>query len=153
MTFWSACFTAGLDLHNVGWQSGLGLCWQDICQMECRIQQGFLRAPLSSEGSRRTLGHCNICIKAGEAYSYLLWSWPAGDQLGSEEADLNNRWSFQIPVFILRRKINDYCLLHSTASLLLSFRICKCQLLENKYHRVPNALLSHLWASVWSEFV
>lgn len=40
--------------------------------------------------------------KSCETFPSLLFSRPVGDQLGFEE-DFNNRWFFEITVFILRR--------------------------------------------------
>lgn len=71
--------------------------------MEDRSQQGFpARALLSSEGSGRVLETSAEKQKSCETFPSLLFGRPVGDQLGFEE-DFNNRWFFQITVFILRR--------------------------------------------------
>lgn len=71
--------------------------------MEDRSQQGFpARALLSSEGSGRALETTAEKQKSCETFPSLLFSRPVGDQLGFEE-DFNNRWFFEITVFILRR--------------------------------------------------
>ena len=71
----------------------------------------FQRAPLlSSEGGRRTPGLSEHLRKSWSglllsALKELITGLLASDQRGSEEEDLNNKWFFQITVFILRRKI------------------------------------------------